>query len=205
MYEASKFSNKSVTLPFTMLMKRFYVITIFVLFIACKGAKNKPNVSDIKVDLRVERFEQLTFKIDTNNIAEGLADLRNAFPRFYPVFMRDILQVNPMDTGSFTILRSFLSGYRSINDSIQKKYPGLDWLKDELTQGFKYVKYYYPNYRVPNIITYIASFDAPGVVLTPDYLGIGLHQFAGKKFSVYQAAPIQQMYPTYISRRFDKE
>ncbi len=47
--------------------------------------------------------------------------------------------------------------------------------------------------------------DAPGVVLTPDYLGIGLHQYAGKDFSVYRAEPVQQMYPSYITRRFDKE
>jgi hypothetical protein len=186
-------------------MRRLFVFAIFVLFISCNNEKNKPDVSDIKVDLRLERFEQTVFKIDTNDITSGLADLRNAYPRFYPFFMRDILQVNPMDTSSFTIIRTFLSSYRSINDSIQKKYKNLDWLKDELTTAFKYVKHYYPNYKVPNALTYIASFDAPGVVLTPDYLGIGLHQFIGKNFSVYQTEVIQQLYPLYISRRFDKE
>jgi hypothetical protein len=186
-------------------MRRLLVFTIFVLFISCNNGKDKPDVSDIKVDLRLERLEHSVFKIDTNNIPAGLADLRNAYPRFYPFFIRDILQVNPMDTSSFAILRTFLSSYRSINDSIQKKYKDLNWLKDELTRAFKYVKHYYPNYKVPNALTYIASFDAPGVVLTPDYLGIGLHQFVGKNFSVYQTEIIQQLYPLYISRRFDKE
>ena len=205
MIDASKFCNKSLTLPFTNTMIRFYVFTIFVLFISCKNGKNKPDVSDIKVDVRIERFEQSFFKIDTNNIARGLADLRNGFPRFYPFFMQDILQLNPMDTGSFTIVRNIISSYLPINDSIQKKYKDLDWLKEELTEGFKYVKHYYPQYRVPGVITFIATLDAPGVVLTSDHIGIGLHQYAGKNFSVYQAEPVQQMYPTYISRRFDKE
>jgi hypothetical protein len=186
-------------------MNRFYLFAISVLFISCKTGKDKPDVSDIKVDIRIERFEQSFFKIDSNHIPEGLADLRNGFPRFYPFFMRDILQVNPMDTVSFGIIRNLLGGYKSINDSIQAKYKDLDWLKDELTDGFKHVKHYYPKYRVPTIITFIATLDAPGIVLTPDYLGIGLHQFAGKNFSVYRMGPVEEMYPSYISRRFDKE
>jgi hypothetical protein len=186
-------------------MRRLSVFAIFVLFISCNGGKNNPDVSHLKVDLRLERFEQAVFKIDTNNIAAGLADVRNAYPRFYPFFLRDILQVNPMDTSSFIIVRTFLSSYRSINDSIQKKYKDLNWLKDELTTSFRYVKHYYPDYKIPGVLTYIASFDAPGIVLTPDYLGIGLHQFAGKSFSVYQTDVIQQLYPLYISKRFDKE
>jgi hypothetical protein len=205
MTDASKFCNKSLTLPFTNAMIRFYVFAIFVLLVGCKNGKDKPDVSDIKVDVRIERFEQSFFKIDTNNIASGLADLRNAFPRFYPVFMQDILQVNPMDSNSFVVVKNIINGYRPINDSIQKKYSDLGWLKDELTEGFKYVKHYYPEYNVPGVITFIATLDAPGVVLTPDHLGIGLHQYAGKNFSVYQAEPVLQMYPSYISRRFDKE
>ena len=186
-------------------MNKFYVFAIFMLLIGCKNGKDKPNVSDIKVDVRIERSEQAFFKIDTNNITAGLGDLRNAFPRFYPFFMQDILQVNPMDTSSFAIIKNILGGYGPINDSIQKKYKDLGWLRKELTDGFKYVKHYYPNYKVPGIITYVATLDAPGIVLTPDYIGIGLHQYAGKDFSVYRAEPVQQMYPSYISRRFDKE
>ena len=153
-------------------MRRFYVFAIFVLLIACTNGKNKPDVSDIKVDVRIDRFEQAFFKIDTNDITAGLADLRNGFPRFYPVFMRDILQVNPMDTNSLFVFRSIIGNYRPINDSVQEKYKNLGWLKDELEEAFKYVKYYYPNYKVPGIITFIATFDAPGIILTPDYLGL---------------------------------
>ena len=74
-----------------------------------------------------------------------------------------------------------------------------------MEEGFRYVKFYYPAYKLPRVITYIGTFDAPGIILTPDYLGIGLHQFAGKNFSVYQSEPLQQLYPSYLSKRFDKE
>jgi hypothetical protein len=176
-----------------------------VLLTACTSNDNKPDVSDIKVDVQIERFESNFFKIDTANVQQGLAHLRNAFPSFYGMYLQNILGVNPVDPASLEIIRSIVNTYRSINDSIQKKYSKLDWLEEELEGGFKYVKYYYPNYKVPKVITFIGTLDAPGMVLTPDYLGIGLHQFGGKNFSVYQDPQVQQMYPAYISRRFDKE
>jgi hypothetical protein len=44
-----------------------------------------------------------------------------------------------------------------------------------------------------------------GIVLTPYHLGIGLQQYAGKNFSVYKDQQLQEIYPEYISRRFDQE
>lgn len=185
-------------------MYRYLLIAILVLLTACSGG-DKPDVSGIKVNITLERFEQDFFKLDTNNVAQGLAHLRNAYPRFYPFFMQDILQVNPMDERSLAVIRTVVSGYRSLNDSLQRKYKNLNWLKEDLTDGFKYVKYYFPQYKVPRIITFVGTLDMPGTVITPDYIGIGLHQYAGKNFSAYQDPQVQQLYPAYISRRFDKE
>jgi hypothetical protein len=41
------------------------------------------------------------------------------------------------------------------------------------------------------------------VALTRNRVAIGLQQYAGKDFPGYQATEVQQMYPLYISRRFD--
>ena len=188
-------------------MFRYSLLAIIVLITACNTGKNKPDVSHIKVDITIERFEKLFFSIDTNNIPAGLEKVV-AQSGFYTDFMENILQV-PSDSGlnntGLTIVRQFISSYRPIYDSVEEKYRNMDWLKKDLTDAFKYVKYYYPQYKVPKVVTYIAPLDAPGTVLTAQYLGIGLHQYAGKNFSVYQSPDIQELYPVYISRRFDKE
>ncbi len=186
-------------------MRILPLLAIFVLLLGCQNEKKKPDVSDVKVDVRIDRFEKSFFAIDTNRMQAGLTDLRNAFPRFFPFYFQNILQVNLLDTASFGVIRTVVGSYKSLNDSIQKKYPNLDWLHDDLTTAFKYVKHYYPSYRTPGVITYIGTLDAPGVVLTQDYIGVGLHQYAGKNFSAYQDPQVQQLYPSYISRRFDKE
>lgn len=175
-----------------------------VLFFSCSNENTGPDVSNIKVDFKLERLEESFFNIDTNSIDKSLTSLNNRFPTFFPFYMQQVLRLPPTPE-SYPILKQILAGYAPIHDSIEKKYSSLNWLKDELENGFKHVKYYYPSYKIPNVITFIGTFDAPGVVLTPQHLGIGLHQYAGKNFSVYKDQQIQEMYPEYISRRFDKE
>lgn len=188
-------------------MYRFYFLLIIVLLAACSNNENKPDVSGIKVDVQIERFEPVFFSIDTGQVAAGLNSI--ADHPFTNEFVEYILQAKLSHAAIYDpsrqVVIDFLKSYRSIYDSIQKKYPKLDWLEEELEEGFRYVKYYYPQYKVPKVITFIGTLDAPGTVVTPDYLGIGLHQFGGKDFSVYQDPQVQQMYPSYISRRFDKE
>jgi hypothetical protein len=88
---------------------------------------------------------------------------------------------------------------------LQKKYNNITFLEEGLKESFQYVKHYYPGYNLPKVITFIGPFDVPGAVLTPTHLGIGLQQYAGKNFSVYKDPQIIELYPEYISRRFDKE
>ena len=183
-----------------------YIITALLFFAtSCTNDKKRPDVSHIKIEVPIERFEQAFFKLDTLSLPQGLQNLRNTFPSFYPVFMQNILQLPGQDTNSYKMISNIVSAYRPIHDSIQVKYRNLNWFQSELKKAFRFVKYYYPQYRLPKIITFIGTLDAPGAILTPDYLGIGLHQFAGKNFSVYNDPQVQQLYPFYISRRFDKE
>ncbi|RYZ24345.1 MAG: hypothetical protein EOO16_01265 [Chitinophagaceae bacterium] len=186
-------------------MKRYLSLAIIVLLAACGHDDRHPDISKIDVDLKLERFERDFFRIDTNQIGGGLAHLRNAYPDFYGIFMNNIVGINPADSNGQLVVRYMLRDYRPVNTAIQQKYPDLGWLKDELTTGFRYTKYYYPDYPVPKLLTFIATFDAPPVVVAPAYLGIGLQQFAGKDFPAYQEEEIHQMYPDYIARRFDKE
>lgn len=191
-------------------MRSLYFIFIFFLLAACNDSEDHPDVSDIEVDVQLQRFEQKFFSIDTNHIRQSLQSVAQEFPRFFPFYINYILQlqINPpmiTEESRYEIIKQIISGYSSVHDSIQKKYPDLGWLEEDIEDAFKYVKYYYPAYKVPDIITYLATFDAPGIVLTPGHLGIGLHQYAGKNFSAYDYAEIRQLYPDYISRRFDKE
>jgi len=186
------------------------IISLFILaasIVSCNNKNNIPDVSGIKVEIPVERFEQSFFAIDTNNITEGLDKVQQQHPDFYLDFMREILGVSGSntDTTTLSVTREFLRSYIPIYDSLKLKYKDIDWLKKELEQALRFVKYYFPNYKTGKAITFIGTFDMPGTALTKTGIAIGLHQYAGKNFSVYQSTVGQQLYPSYISRRFDEE
>src|SRR5262245_38728938 len=47
-------------------------LLIALVFWGCHNKGNTPDVSGIKVDLKLERFEKSFFRIDSGNIAQGL-------------------------------------------------------------------------------------------------------------------------------------
>ncbi|HEX2606974.1 MAG TPA: hypothetical protein VHK91_06325, partial [Flavisolibacter sp.] len=188
-------------------MMRFVVLSfLFCTLFSCKDKADKPDVSDVTIKLKTERFEPALFQLDTMNLPGGLQQLNQRYPKFYGFFMEQLLHIPSAYSESTVLpLKQLLRSYRPIYDSIEIKYKDFSGITEALEDGFRYVKHYYPGYKVPDIITYIATFDAPGIVLTKDYLGIGLHQFAGKNFSIYKDPQLQELYPSYLSRRFDKE
>ncbi len=188
-------------------MKNVLLLPITFLFISCSNNSDHPDVSHIKLDVPFDRFEQTFFTIDTTNIPSGLKIAQQKHPDFYPDFMNEILGVNGSETDTATLLvtREFITGYRPIFDSLSQKYTNVKDIKEDLEEGLRHVKYYFPDYRTGKAITFIGSFDMPGTALTSNGIAIGLHQYAGKDFSVYQSSVGQQLYPTYISRRFERE
>ncbi len=185
--------------------KACLILLLAISFFACKSKKGIPDVSNIKVDIKLERFDQGFFSMDTNNIRASLQKLQQGHPDFYPDFMREILGVNGADTSDNTLFvtKEFFRGYKSIYDSLQLIYKKPDWLKKELEKGFQFVKYYFPNYNPGKVILFLGPFDAPGVAATRSGLAVGLQQYAGKNFFYYQTEQGQELFPSYISRRFE--
>jgi len=176
-----------------------------LLVFACNNKTTVPNVSDIKVDVKLEKFEKSFFSIDSNNVPAGLMNVRSRFPDFYPDFMQNILGVSGSDNDTITlsVTKKFLNSYSSFAAELEKKFSNTTSLEREITQCFQYVKYYFPDYKMPKLITYIGTLDAPGVAMTRNHIAIGLQQFAGEDFQGYHTAEVAQMFPAYITRRFD--
>jgi len=177
-----------------------------IIFIGCTDTKG-PDVSKIKVDIPIERFDKSFFSIDTNNTGAGLNELMKEHPDFYTDFIQQILGVSGSDTNKVTldVTKIFIRGYSPIYQSLSKQYSDVNWLQKDIQKAFQYVKYYFPDYKTPKIILFVGPLDAPGVALTGSGIAIGLHQFAGKDFSAYQSMEAQQLFPAYISRRFEPQ
>jgi len=201
-------------------MKKILLIFLLPLFfVSCGSHKNIPDVSGIKVDIPTKRFDQDFFAIDTNNIAVSMRQLLKKYPAFTPDFIENILG---LDMDSLVIagnlqdsaIRLFIHDYKFLKDSSDALYGNFSKQSDEIKQALQFVKYYFPNYRLPRtIITFIGpinanfetSFGTQGDIITQEGLGIGLQLHMGKNFSLYKSAEGQEQYPDYLSRNFDSK
>jgi hypothetical protein len=189
-----------------------FAISCFLL-ISCKD-KNIPDVSGIKAELTIERFEKDFFALDTTQLKQGLDQLKAKYPGFTGDFLANILGLPPASDSStevYDAIKRFLRDYRPLKDSADKIFGTTDNIEKELKQGLQFVKYYFPAYKAPaKLITYIGPMDAYyeaslggySDVITSTGMATGLQLHMGSNFSMYQSTMGQAFYPDYISRRF---
>lgn len=185
------------------------LVLFFFLLSACGGrGKGAPDVSGVDVGrITIVRFDTAFFAMDSNNILPGLYRLSQEYPWFLNDFVGNILGAGPLSDSNrvaFVASRQFLVSYMPVRDSLEKKYPSLDWLAAALQKDFQYLKYYFPKYPLPpKVVAFIGPFDGPGVAITPNALAIGLQSYAGKNSPYYTEGKGLDMYPPYLSRRFE--
>ena len=198
-----------------MAMKKSGLLLLLVIAVAsCNNRKDIPDVSDIKVILAVNRFDQAFFEMDTTGIDKSINELNRKYPEFLAPFLQTIVGVN-----DHAGIKSFFRLYKPIFDSSQKIYKNFDPVKNDLEQAFRYVKFYFPSYNPPAQILPVvgpmnsiedmakmANGDFTPNFIGPDFLGISLQFYLGKDFSLYKTEYfINNVAPLYRSRRFERE
>ncbi len=179
--------------------------------LSCGKEKTKIDVSNIKSDLRVVRFEQLLFSIDTNNVASGLLALKKQHPVFSEIYFKSLLGV-----GDSVDLVPFVKGLitnaqvRKLYDTTQVVFAKLE-AKDELDNAFKHVKYYFPQYEAKSVYTYISEFSMQQFIFSEDdaakttSIGLGLDLFLGNSYPYKSLDPTNPNFSDYLVRSYNKE
>lgn len=194
----------------------FISVLSIICITACTNNSKIPDISGIKVNIEVQRFENDFFALDTNNISAGLVTLQKKYPSFLPDFIQHILGLSLEDTGgkSDTAIRIFLRDYKLVKDTADKVFTGFTAIEENIKKGLQFTKYYFPAYHTPEkVITFIGPLDAvfqtatgkTGDVITQDALAVGLQLHLGNTASLYQSQTAQSIFPKYVSRKFGPE
>lgn len=196
-------------------MKKASVFLVLPILLACcKGKKDIPDVSGIKMNLAVERLDENFFWLDTAALEKGISQLQLKYPDLLPIFLQNIVGAENEDG-----IKTFYRLYKPVFDSSQKKYKNFDPVKNEIEQALRYVKYYFPTYQTPaKIVCVVGPMNAIDDMakmangdLTPDFIGadfigISLQFYLGNNFPLYHDEYfINNVVPLYRSRRFSKE
>lgn len=184
------------------------VLISILLTIGCNEGEKAPDVSGIKVDLKTYRFDKDMVAIDTNNMSGGLQQLQQKYPDFLNFFLdtligfdirRDYSNYNPGVMG----VRHYLTqkDYRGLFDTVDKHFPDTKEQDDVLTKGFRYLKYYYPDYKVPKVIYTVSWLNNWAAFTYGDVVGVGLDMFLGPEYPFYKSKNI----PEYLGNKLKKE
>jgi hypothetical protein len=183
-------------------------ILIITFLFSCKDSKNLPDVSSIKVDAPIQRFDNDFYntKIAT---PERLQMLQAKYGRLLDIFLYNttITERAQMGMNMSAVIDEFNKIHQPLYDSTQVKYKDLHWLEKDLAKGFQYYKYYFPEFNVPKTFAMVDGFypDDPssysGVTYSSGTLILRLQMFLGQNFTGYDP----EVYYDYLKRKFEKE
>jgi hypothetical protein len=181
--------------------KWLFLVIVLVAF-GCKPSKKTPDVSGININLAVERFEQDFFALDTLHLNTSIEQLNKIHPGFTQDFLFNILGTSP--DSAIKQVPDFIHSYQSLNADAVQKFKDITPIVEQVKRGFQFVHYYFPNYKLPaKFISFIGPINSYGSIITPNAIAVGLQLYMGKDYPLYLSQQGQEMYPLFISRRFE--
>ena len=184
---------------------RTLLLIISAIFIgSCGSDKNIPDVSHIKSDIKVIRFEQDLFSIDTNNIEAGLKALEEEHGTFFSeVFMKIIGDMRNPDATPEQLVGKMISNQaiRKLYDTCMIAYPNTAEIDAQISEAFKYYQHYFPNDSLPKIYSYLSEYSLGAFTYEDKYAGFGWDFFLGKDYPGYDP----NYFPDYIKARMSEE
>ena len=155
------------------MFKNLTLFCFFILVISCVGDDNREEeIAAIPVEMEVQRFDQRF----AHATADSLPNLKNEFPFLFPRQYPDIMWVEKMqDTIQL-----------ELNEAVASEFPDLQKTETELARLFQHIKYYFPQRKIPKVITLTSDVDYRNQVVWADsLLLISLDTYLGMDHPLY--------------------
>jgi len=183
--------------------KIFYYILIILFIVAC--GDSKPDVSSIKIDHKIIRFDQDLFALESNDIDKGINELSIKYGSYWRLYNQGIVGTgNPSRSGFAEYLKKFVydKNIREVYDSCSIVFADDSKINRELNLAFKYLKYYYPQVDLPQVYFHISGFNQSQVV-DRGLISVSIDNYLGEKSKFYDmlATPV----PMYARSKMNKE
>jgi gliding motility-associated lipoprotein GldB len=155
-------------------MKYFLYVSGFLFFVfSCTSEKKiDERVLAIPVEVEIDRFD-VAFARAT---PENLSQLKNEYPFFFPEQYPDSIWYEKMqDTLQL-----------ELETEVAKVFSDFTVYEDEITLLFQHLKFYFPDFNEPKILTLISDVDYRNSVVYVDSLVVvGLDNFLGADHHFY--------------------
>jgi uncharacterized protein YjaZ len=175
-------------MKFSHITALFFSVSLF-LFSGCQSNQLDVDVSEVTAKVDILRFEVDLFENKLNTL--------EAFKSKYGAFVNDytmgIMGFPGNENEAFAQLMLYKTdpNAKRLYQLVKEKYGDFSVYEKELTQAYKYFKYYYPKDSIPVVITYISNFSLYMNPIGEGYIGISLDMHMGQDFPSYQYTNIE--------------
>jgi len=167
--------------------KHFFIFSFFILLFSCNSEqKSLVDVSTIEVNFSIDRFDVDFYTAKENSLTR----VKEKYPLFFPKDTPDTVWVHKINN----------KDEQELFSETQKIYQNVDFIEKKIEQLFKHVKYYYPNFSTPKVVTLLSNIDYQNrVIYSNNHMLISLDVYLGGNHPFYSD------YPIYVKQNFTKE
>jgi gliding motility-associated lipoprotein GldB len=155
-------------------MKYSVLVLFLVLLFSCNNeSKVEKEIEKIPIDFEMIRFD----KEFANATPAELPKLKAEFPAFFPKQYNDSIWIEKLTDTLQNQLES----------EVIKTFPTDGILEDDLVPLFQHIKYYFPKFQTPIVVTTTSDVDYRNkIILADSLLIIGLDNYLGSEHRFYE-------------------
>ena len=158
-------------------MRIYLALLTTILFFGCaKDTGIEKDINAVPITIEILRFDKLFGTAHLND----LPNLKRSYPVFFPKQFHDTIWEMKMND-SLT---------QQLYVEVMKKYWSERKLKADLEGLFKHIKYYFSNFKTPNVVTANSDVDYRNKIFISDnMLVISLDNYLGSDHFFYEGIP----------------
>ncbi|MEO8760674.1 MAG: hypothetical protein ABI388_05680 [Bacteroidia bacterium] len=191
----------------TSLFKALTITFLVLAFTSCNTNKLK-NVDVSKVqmpDVKLLRLDKDVFTIDPNAFETATQKMSLKYGSFYNDFIFNVINHGEEKDSVYKALKNFVSDamIKDVYNQAQKTFTDkeINTLGNQLTDGFKHLKYHLPQTVLPRqYVCFISGWNY-NITTIDSTLGISLDMYLGEKNKYYQML----QFPKYKTRFMNKD
>lgn len=175
-------------MTFKFFMKAVICVVLFSIILFSCNDKNAQELEIAKIgtDIQVERFDQLYFNVKEENFQ----NLKETYPFMFPEKYTD----------SFWLARKRDTLQVKLLEEVSKTFSDFTGIEEEIESLFNHLKYHFPEFEAPRVITVTNDVDYRNSVIVTDSIDlIALDTYLGADHEFYQGIP------KYIRANLKKE
>ncbi len=165
-----------------------FILLFAILFFSCNRNPLKVDISEIKTNIEVVRFDKELFALPFKDTLNEIADLSNAHPGFFDLFTYRIIRIGGIGEEDFPkLLAKFVSDTMIVDlkNLVDKEFSDFNKIEKQLNTAFKYFQFHFPEKELPVFYFYISGFNQ-SVVTAENLVGISLDKYLGRDCKYYQ-------------------